>query len=236
MIQCNIRDITERKRIEATLQASLAEKEILLREIHHRVKNNLQLISSMLRLQSTYVEAAPYRAMFEDCQGRIRSMAMIHERLYHSQKLASIDFGQHLRELATELVGSHSGAARNVRLQSEADPVSVHIGQAIPLGLIANELISNALKHAFPSGRAGLLRVVFRASESGQLLLSVSDDGVGLPRDFDLEKGHTLGLRMIRDLARQIRAQPAVRSNGGTTFEISFAQELQTQPEQLRPP
>ena len=217
-----IADITARKRAEQALRDSLAEKEILLKEIHHRVKNNMQVISSILNLQAGYVEDARARALFADCQGRVQSMAMIHEKLYRSANLATLDFGQHVRELAQGMVSSFGEVAERVRLQIEAEAVALDIDSAIPVGLILNELVTNALKYAFPGGRAGTLRIALRLDGPEQILLSVADDGIGLPEGLEVGRSRSLGLKMIHSLTRQIGGQVEIRRGTGVEFRIRF--------------
>ena len=215
-------EVVERKQAEEVIQAALEEKKMLLQEIHHRVKNNLQVVSSLLQLQSAYAKNEEDVAMFKECQNRVRTMAMVHERLYRSQNLASIDFGEHVRDLASMLASSYPQAAAHVQVFTEAESVLLELETAIPAGLIINELVSNALKHAFPDGRRGTLKLSLQSPAPGQLSLSVQDDGVGLPPGFDWDQARSLGLRIVRDLARQIRGTLEVRQNGGTTFALCF--------------
>ncbi len=215
-------EVTERRRAEALIRTALEEKKTLLEEIHHRVKNNLQIVSSLLQLQCDFVKNEEDRAMFAESQNRVRTMAMVHERLYRSQNLASINFGEHVRDLANMLASTYRQAAVQIQVFTEAESVSLQLETAIPAGLIVNELVSNALKHAFPDGRRGTLKVSLHSPTPGQLLLSVQDDGVGFPPGFDWDQARSLGLRMVHDLARQIRGTLEVRQNGGTTFALSF--------------
>ena len=215
-------EVTERRRAEALIRTALEEKKTLLEEIHHRVKNNLQIISSLLRLQCDFVKNEEDRAMFAESQNRVRTMALVHERLYRSQNLASINFGEHVRDLANMLAGTYRQAAVQIQVFTEAESVSFQLETAIPAGLIVNELVSNALKHAFPDGRRGTLKVSLHSPAPGQLLLSVADDGVGFPPGFDWDQARSLGLRMVHDLARQIRGTLEICQNGGTTFALSF--------------
>jgi two-component sensor histidine kinase len=226
-------EVAERRQAEEVMRAALEEKKTLLEEIHHRVKNNLQIISSLLQLQGGYVKNEEDRAMFAECQDRVRTMAMVHERLYRSQNLASINFGEHVRDLANMLASTYSQAAAQVQVITEAESVPLQLETAIPAGLIINELVSNAFKHAFPNGRRGTLKVSLHSTTPGQLLLSVEDDGVGLPSAIDWDQARSLGLRMVRDLARQIRGTLEVRQNGGTTFALSFPV---AKPQQKSPP
>jgi two-component sensor histidine kinase len=160
-------------------------------------------------------------------------MAMVHERLYRSQNLASINFGEHVRDLASMLACTYSRAAAQVQVLAEAESVPLQLETAIPAGLIVNELVSNALQHAFPAGRRGTLKVSLHSPAPGQLLLSVEDDGVGLPPGFDWDQTRSLGLRLVRDLARQIRGTLEVRQNGGTTFALCFPV---VKPQYISPP
>ncbi len=234
-VLASIIDITERKRSENTIRESLAEKEILLREIHHRVKNNMQVVSSLLNLQAGYVEDRQARAMFEDCQARVRSMAMVHEKLYRSPNLATLDFGQHVRELCEALVRTFSNEARSINLNVVADAVSLDIDTAIPVGLILNELVTNALKYAYPAGGSGELRISLRLATPEQLILSVADNGVGLPKGFEVEQARSLGLKMIRSLTRQIKGRLEVRQSDGAEFRIAFPVPLTVSQAQLKP-
>ncbi len=215
-------DISERKRAEQSIRAALSEKEVLLREVHHRVKNNMQVISSILSLQAGYVDDRRVRQMFADCQGRVQTMAMIHEKLYRSGSLASIRFDAQVREIAEMLLRSHRQSVGHVRLVVQAEAVTLGIDTAIPLGLILNELITNALKYAFADGRAGTLRVGFHFQRPDRLVMSVADDGVGLPPGFDFERGRSLGLKMIRSLTRQLDGSMTIRREQGVEVSLSF--------------
>ena len=204
------------------MRTALEEKKTLLEEIHHRVKNNLQIICSLLELQGAYAKNQEDVTMFQECQNRVRTMAMVHERLYRSRNLASIDFRDHVRDLVDMLASTYRQAAVQIQVFTEAESVQLQLETAIPAGLIVNELVSNALKHAFPAGRRGTLKVSLHSPMPGQLLLSVEDDGVGPSRGAYWDQGRSLGLHMVRDLTRQIRGTLEVRQNGGTTFALSF--------------
>jgi PAS domain S-box-containing protein len=218
-----IMDITERKQAEGLMRASLSEKETLLREIHHRVKNNMQVISSLLALQSGYVEEPRSKRFFEDCQRRVRTMALIHEKLYRSANLSTIDFGEHLREIAGMFSQAYSDTARRVATEVHADPVTLDMDTAVPLGLIVNELVTNALKHGFPDGRSGRLSISL--TDTGEkLTLRVSDDGVGLPENFSATESGSLGMKLVRSLSRQIRAELSIVYNGpGASVSVTLA-------------
>ena len=214
-------DITDRIEAKEAVAASLAEKEILLKEVHHRVKNNMQVISSMLQLQRGYVDDPRFKSIIGDCQNRVMSMAMVHEKLYQSPNLASVDFGQHVQDLARMLIRSIGGRARAVELILETESHVLDIDTAIPVGLILNELVTNAVKHGKNGKRISKVWVRFRA-EIGGLLLSVQDNGPGLPVDFDLKQAKTLGLRMINILSAQIRGRTYFQNDNGTVAEIRF--------------
>jgi PAS domain S-box-containing protein len=217
------RDITKRKRAEEQTKASLREKETLLREIHHRVKNNLQIISSLLYLQSTTLADATARQALKESQDRVHSMALVHERLYRSSSLGAIDFGEHLRQLAGSVARSYGPATGRVRLEMDLKSIAVDLDLAIPVSLIFNEVIANAFKHAFPGERAGTVKVAFFADGRETLTLRVRDDGVGLPPDAEYDRGRSLGLKIVRNLAKQIHGELEIQSHHGTTFQLSFA-------------
>ncbi len=222
------REIKERIRAEKRIKASLKEKEVLLKEVHHRVKNNLQVISSMLSLQAQSVEDQSTLRVLKESQNRIRSMALIHERLYRSPDLAKVGFGVYVRDLATHLVRSYKSESGRVNLIVDADDISLDIDTAIPCGLIVNELICNSLKYAFPNGSEGEIRVEIHSdrvdlSDHERLTMIVSDDGVGLPKDLDLRNTGSLGLQLVNALTDQLEGSMEFCSNGGTEFKITFA-------------
>jgi PAS domain S-box-containing protein len=217
-----VRDITERKKAEDRLQESLQEKEVLLREIHHRVKNNMQVISSLLNLQSRQIKDPDVLEMFKESQRRIRSMALIHERLYQSSDLSRIEFSQYLRNLATHLFHSYQVDASRVQLKIEAEEVHLNINTAIPCGLIVNELVSNALKHGFPEGRSGQLDIDLHRVAGDGYVLRVKDDGVGFPEGLDFRKTETLGMQIVSTLVSQIDASIDLVRDKGTEFTIHF--------------
>lgn len=212
-------DISETKRAEEIASASLREKETLLKEIHHRVKNNLQVTSSLLRLQAERVEDESARRALREGQSRIRSMALVHELLYRSKDLSRVDLAEYVRDLVRQLVRSHGAEAAHVRVETRLTSVAMPIDIAVPCGLILNELVSNALKHAFPAGHKGLIEVAIEARDRSYVL-TVRDDGVGLPSDLDPAATTTLGLRLVRTLADQLGAELLVRSKGGTEVSL----------------
>jgi two-component sensor histidine kinase/sensor domain CHASE-containing protein len=215
-------EVEERKRAEETIRASLREKEALLKEVHHRVKNNLQVVSSLLYLQSAGVQSEEALHALADSQNRISSMALVHERLYRSRDLTSIDMADYVRTVAENLLDSYGGGAQNVRLNLRLDDIRLHIDAAIPCGLIVNELVSNALKHGFPDDRLGEVRVELAASGDGEAILAVEDDGVGLPEGFCLETSESLGLQLVKTLATQLDGRLEYRNSAGARFAISF--------------
>ncbi len=228
-VVASIIDITQRKLGEDRLRASLAEKETLLREIHHRVKNNMQVVSSMLNLQTSAVDEPRYRAMFAECQARVHAMAMIHEKLYASDSLAALDGGDYVADLARMLVRSYADRASRVELQVDAEALGLDIQTAIPIGLILNEFVTNALKHAFPSG-CGTIRVGLRDVDGECAALEVSDDGVGIADEIDYEHSRGLGLRLVRGLVRQLDGALHRLPGSGTGFRIDFARRARGEP------
>ncbi|WP_332774500.1 sensor histidine kinase [Polaromonas sp.] len=230
LVSAAIRDISRTKDIEHQIRTSLKEKEALLQEIHHRVKNNLQIIASLLSLQSGYIRDPQTLMQFQESQGRIRSMALIHEKLYQSETLATVDLADYVRTLVSILMRTYT-ADTKVQLELRLDRASVSIDTAVPVGLMLNELVTNALKYAFPNGRQGNLIVALGADTEGQIALSVQDDGVGLKRDFQFEQADTLGLRLVRMFARQLRAVVTLRSEPGhTAFDIHFKEAAAKSP------
>ncbi len=217
-----VRDITERKMAEDRLQSSLAEKEVLLREIHHRVKNNMQVISSLLNLQSRRISDPEVLEMFKESQRRIRSMALIHERLYQSSDLSRIEFSQYLRNLANHLFSSYQIDPNRIHVTIDAVEIHLSINTAIPCALIVNELISNALKHGFPEERRGNVGVEFRRNDGNGYLLQVKDDGVGFPANLDFHKTESLGMQIVVTLVNQIEGTIRLEREKGTSFQISF--------------
>jgi PAS domain S-box-containing protein len=218
-----IRDTTERRKTEERIKASLREKEVLLKEIHHRVKNNLQITSSLLKLQSAYIRDEQARDMFAESHNRIRSMALVHEKLYQSSDLSRINFKEYAESLAGLLFRSFGVDSNLIRLQIRADVSFLTIDLAVPSGLILNELLSNCLKHAFPACRCGEVHVHIAEESAGEnLTLAVSDNGVGLPAGLDIENTETLGLQLVRTLTRQLHGRLEVIRDGPTEFRVTF--------------
>lgn len=217
-----VEDITERKKAEEKLKASLLEKEVLLREIHHRVKNNLQIISSLLNLQSRHIEDESALNMFRESRNRVRSMALVHEKLYRSDDLAGVDFCEYVRSLGSHLFMAYGINSKSIELDVDVKDVFLDINTSIPCGLIINELISNSLKHAFKDRRRGKIRVVLESRNSNKFRLVVSDDGVGIPKSLDMAKTDSLGLQLVTMLIEQLQGKLAIDRNNGTSFEILF--------------
>jgi PAS domain S-box-containing protein len=216
-----LRDITERRQAEEQIKTSLKEKEVLIKEIHHRVKNNLQVVSSLLFLQSQTVKDEETRRILEESRNRVKSMAFIHKQLYQSKNLAHIDFAPYVRSLTRNLLTSYRPNGNAISLDVCVDDIFLALDSAIPCGLIINELVSNALKHAFLNGSAGHITVDLH-QEGGKNVLVVSDDGVGLPGDLDVQTTETLGLQLVSALVQQLDGTLELERDSGTVFKISF--------------
>jgi two-component sensor histidine kinase len=214
--------VAERERTEETFKALLRQKEVLLREVHHRIKNNLQIISSLLNLQAGYIQDPRVREMFMDIQNRIMSMALIHETLYQSSDLGMVNFDVYVHTLADEIFRSYSVSEDRIALQIRADEVMLDTSHAIPCGLILTELLSNCLKHAFPSDRGGEIHIELRSHDSQRLTMIVRDTGVGFPPEVDFRQTETLGLQLVYTLTEQLGGTLELESNGGTTFRLTF--------------
>jgi hypothetical protein len=214
-------ELAERERAEAQLKASLHEKEVLLQEIHHRVKNNLQVINSMLNLQADYVNDPATKEAFRISQSRVRAMALVHEKLYRSRNLARIDMADYLRDLAASLFKTCAANQTAIRFILKADPVFFTIEKAVPCGLILNELIVNSIKHAFPNNQAGEITVNLTAGDK-TVVMEVADNGVGLPNGLDFHQADTLGLRLVHALADQLDAAIDLGLDHGTKIMITL--------------
>nr|WP_255668583.1 PAS domain S-box protein [Methanocella sp. CWC-04] len=215
-----ITDITERKKAEDEIKRALDEKDILLKEVHHRVKNNLQIISSLLNLQSAQIKDKHDLQLFKDSQNRIRSMALIHEKLYGNDTFSTLNFQDYVRSLTTFLFNSYSNN-KNLRLNFNINEINLNIDTAIPCGLIINELVSNSLKYAFPDNREGEIRIDAYI-ENDMFNLCVSDNGIGLPVDFDPNGSETLGIQLVNALATQLNGKMEINGNNGTDFRLVF--------------
>ncbi len=235
------RDVSDRKQAEERIADSLKEKEVLLKEIHHRVKNNLGIVSSLLQMQIRRSHDPHTAAILQDSQNRIMSISLVHEKLYRSEDLARVDCDRYIRDLITYLLASYNTSANQIQFTVEVENSYLDVETVIPCGLIINELVSNALKHAFPDNRRGAIQVRFTQSsppsdpaKTLRSALVIKDDGIGLPADFDIKKTQTLGLTLVQGLAKQIGAtieissqinsQPEINSQPGTEFKLTFIQ------------
>lgn len=214
------RDITDRKKAEEQIRASLKEKEVLLKEIHHRVKNNLQIVSSLLYLQSRKTNDDQVLSVLRESQTRVRSMALIHEKLYQCEDLANINLNDYIRSLTGYLFNSYGVASHMVKLTISVDSAPLGLDRAIPCGLIINELVSNSLKYAFPNGRRGEVVVDLTRNGDGKLILIVRDDGVGLPEGMDITDTPSLGLQLVNTLVKQLDGTIEVDGTHGTAFSM----------------
>ena len=224
-------DITERKREEEAVRSALAEKTVLLKEVHHRVKNNLQVVISLLNLQSNEALKGDVRDILASTRNRVRSMALIHENLYRSESLARLNLGSYLEGLCAHLLRSAGPVGARVRLESqvESERISIGLNQAVPCGLLVNELVTNALKHAFPGERVGLIRVTFQSPTPQEVLLTVVDDGVGLPAALEPQQTESLGLQLVCLLTEQLHGTVTFERGRGTAVRILFPNAVDTE-------
>jgi two-component sensor histidine kinase/streptogramin lyase len=202
------------------IEKSLIERESLLKEIHHRVKNNLQIIASLLYLQSGKFEDEDFKKVLEEGQGRVRSMALIHQKLYENEDLKSIPFGEYLNELVSEIRASFG--MPNIQLNIKADDIHFDVDTAVPLGLIVNEMATNAFKYAFEKEEKGSISI-FLTQNNGEYIMNIKDDGKGIPNEIDIRKTKSLGLRLVRMLSQQLEGDFEFKSDNGTSFELKFA-------------
>ncbi|HEX38001.1 MAG TPA: tetratricopeptide repeat protein [Candidatus Cloacimonetes bacterium] len=219
MTESLLKEIEERNKIEQQLKQSLKEKDVMLREIHHRVKNNMQIISSLLSLQTKYIKDKDALQVFRNSQDRIRSMALVHEKLYQSEDFSSINFAEYIRELIDNI---HLPERHNIKITLDLEDVIIDINKAIPCGLIVNELITNAFKHAFPDNQDGEIKISMHLGGDNAYTLIMSDNGNGLPESFDWNETSSLGLQLVSGLVRQLQGNIDVVSEGGTKFTIIF--------------
>jgi PAS domain S-box-containing protein len=217
-------DVTESKQALEQIKLSLHEKEVLLKEIHHRVKNNMQVITSLLSLQSKTIRDEHALSVFQDSQNRVKSMALIHETLYQSKDLSRINFAEYLQKLVAHVSRSYRLRPEAVKVNINVDNVSLPIDMAVPCGLIINELASNSLKYAFPEDKRGEVNITFGQSDA-QYILCVSDTGIGLPEGFDPERGKSLGMKLVRMLTEQLCGELECRNGVGTTFAVKFPEQ-----------
>jgi len=223
------RELVERRQAQERLQASLQEKEVLLKEIHHRVKNNLQVISSLLDMQSLSIQSPEAGEALEDSQHRVRTMAFVHERLYQSEDLASVDVREYLESLAGYLLAAYERSTDRIHLNLQIEDVCLDLDTAIASGLIVNELVSNALKHAFPATREGDGEIGLKLAslDDGRFELQVRDNGVGFPPDLDPVGTQSLGLRLVNMLTQQLQGTLNLSRDVGTAFTITFPGAVQ---------
>ncbi|MEN8263737.1 MAG: histidine kinase dimerization/phosphoacceptor domain -containing protein [Nitrospirota bacterium] len=222
VIEYNI-DITSRKKAEEGIRNSLREKEVLLREIHHRTKNNMQIISSLLRLQSAQLTDKKSAAILQDSQNRIQSMSLIHEQLYESKDLTRVDFGHYIGDLTQGLIRLCGTRTGNIRVEQDIKDIYLGIDTAIPCGLIINELVTNSLKYAFPEGREGTIRINLNRTDEDEIELILSDNGIGIPDDLDIKHTKTLGLQLVTTLSEhQLQGRIELDRTKGTEFRITF--------------
>jgi len=217
-----LEDITERKQTKEHIEASLREKEVLLKEIHHRVKNNLAIVSSLLQMQSRRTKDDQANEILRDSHNRIASIALVHETLYSSEDLANIDFAQYITKLTTHLWNSYNTKSQPIEIITQIENVGLDIEVAVPCGLIINELISNALKYAFPDHRFGEIKIKFYQENEHNLILIIQDNGIGLTENFDSQKLKTLGINLVRGLVQQLRGNMTINCEQGTEFRIAF--------------
>ncbi len=217
------RDITERRKAQEQIENSLKEKEVLLREIHHRVKNNMQIISSLLRLQAGFIKEKKYSDMYKESQNRIVTMSLIHEKLYQSTDLTRIELGGYIKELVNGIFISYDIDPGRINTKIEVENVLLGINSAIPCGLVINEIVSNSLKYAFPEGRSGEIRIALHRSSDSDFELAVADNGIGLPLDMDFKKTESWGMRMVTILVEnQLHGEIYLNRDKGTEFCIKF--------------
>jgi len=218
----NIIDITEQKKNESLLESSLAEKEILLKEIHHRVKNNLQIISSLIVLQEQYVKDERILHIFKDFQSRIKVMALIHQALYNSENLNKICLSKYIKNLVNNLFKAYSANSKQIKLQLNIENIDFSLDKAIACGLIINELVSNSLKHAFSKNDDGKIIITLKKTINNRILLDVYDNGIGFPKDVDYKNSDTLGLKLISTMTKQMDGKISIEKNNGTHVIISW--------------
>lgn len=216
------RDITGRRQAEEQIRSALREKEILLKELHHRVKNNLQIVASMLRLQSGYITDREARMLFEESWNRIETMAIIHDKLYRTKDLARVDFKEYVEELSSNLLTLTAGKSEEIELESDVEGVVLDVNNSIPCGLIINELVSNSLKHAFPDGRKGKITISMHSDDDGGITLFVGDNGIGFSDGVDFRNTESLGLQLVVSLVEQLDGVIELDRSEGTTFTIKF--------------
>ena len=218
-------DITDRRQYENQIETSLREKEVIIKEVHHRVKNNMQVISGFLQLQSNYVKDPESAEMLNECQRRVRSMALVHEKLYQSKHIGFINVAEYIKSLTSELQESYVVQA-DIKFEVDVESININLDTAIPCGLIINELLTNSLKYAFRGKSSGTVGISLHLSPDHRFTLMVSDDGVGLPENFDINSTATLGMQLVHVLVRQLGGTVAITSQNGTIFIITFPEKF----------
>jgi PAS domain S-box-containing protein len=218
----DVRDITERKQAEHQLEAAFHEKEILMREIHHRVKNNMTVITSFLNLQAKYTDNEEVKSILSESRGRIRSMALVHEKLYLTGNLAKVDLEQYLRSLLQELFASYRLRIKNVNCSLDVEDVGLDIRTSLTCGLIINELVSNSMKYAFDGVESPEIRISLKSGDDA-LLLTACDNGCGIPGDVDINSGKTLGLQIVDSLVSQLDGTLELDNSEGAAFTVRFS-------------
>ena len=218
-------DITERKEYESQLEKSIKEKEVLLKEVHHRVKNNMQVISSILNLQSSYIDDETALSILRESQDRIKSMSFVHESLYQSNTLSEVNFSEYIENIARNLFHSYGRPEGGLSLDFDLEEIYLNLDTSIPCGLIINEIVSNSLKYAFEGREQGRIFIVFSRESDGRLKLIVGDDGIGLPDNFDIDTAESLGLQLVTTLITQISGELEIQVKEGTRFNILFKEQ-----------
>lgn len=217
-----VEDITEKKKAEEKLRFYLKEKETLLREIHHRVKNNLQVLLSLLRIQSRRIKDQHDLRLYKESQDRVRSMALIHEELYQSKDYAQVNFSQYIRTLSSRLFHAYKVDTNRIRISIEAEEISLDINKAVPLGLVLNELLTNAIQHAFEKNKGGTVQIQLHSLDKNQIRLGVKDDGKGFPQNVDFRNSDSMGMQLVCDLVKQLKGDIELKREKGTSFQITF--------------
>ncbi|MGG6268967.1 PAS domain S-box protein [Leptolyngbya sp. AN10] len=221
-----VEDISDRKKAEAELRASLQDKEVLLKEIHHRVKNNMQMVSSLLSLQASYIEDPAILLPFTESQNRVNAMALIHERLYRSNSLAKVSFSEYIHKLTSDLFRSYDSSDRSISIEFNLAEIELDIDVAIPCGLIVNELVSNALKHAFPNNMTGIIWVDFVCDDSMICALTIADNGVGIPEEISIYDSDSLGLQLVSAFTKKLHGKLQFERSKGSRIKVSFSLPL----------
>jgi len=225
LLICVCRDVTERLKAEEKIKASLLEKEVLLQEIHHRVKNNLYVISNLLDLQADTLEEEEQRNLFAESQNRIQTMVLIHEQLYKSDDLSQVNFANYIQNLVDKIGSSYQSKNCQVKISLNVEPVTLSLETAIPCGLLINELVTNSFKYAFPNSQFGEIKIELKLDQQQQIYLRISDNGIGIPGNIDWQDSPSLGLRLVSILGDQLEASVEVDFSNGTSFTLIFQEQ-----------